>query len=616
MKINVTRRDLFRVAAGAAAGAMLTPAPWKMIDDLAIWTQNWKWIPRPPEGPLSAKKTRCTLCPAGCALEAKMIGASVVAMRSASCSLGLTAHHLPYHPARTKPAPLGKVTSEIADARRRGPAAVLDMRPGRSVSHAWRHWLGTGGTYIPSPAREGISMAALGAALDVESASTIVSFGAPVADGWGSGSAFRRLLNEEVHFIHVEPVHSRTSQLADHWLPAKPGTEADLALALGELVKGGQVNLTAVERTTGVRAHDIRTAAREMVEHGPTVVIAGEDPAGGRLGPRAEAAIMNLNILLGGASLAARKELPAPFASDALAPVSEIEQVADGTLALLIIDASDGVDTFPWSIVQRKLAKDALVVALSPFNAGVVRHAKYVVPTAPFLESPHELPPSFDTKKATLVVSAPVMKPREGDIDPATFIGAGTTEELIKARIAAIHASGEGAVDGKPVKEFSSPDEVWTALIEGGRWETDLQPLKAELIAVPTDNQQPTTDNLILLPRASRDVTASAAVSPVITKLYQESALRHSAGTAVVNPRTAQKLGVRAGSMAKLETRAGRATVKIATSAGVMPGVVELNVGPDATALGQGDGGPLMIDICPAGADGVWHSAAARLVEA
>ena len=64
MNMKVTRRDLFALAGGSAVGLALSPAPWRLLDDLSIWTQNWKWIPRPPKGPVTFKDTRCSSCAA------------------------------------------------------------------------------------------------------------------------------------------------------------------------------------------------------------------------------------------------------------------------------------------------------------------------------------------------------------------------------------------------------------------------------------------------------------------------------------------------------------------------------------------------------------------------
>ena len=70
--MKVTRRDLLVWSAGAAAGLMVTPVPWKLLDDTSIWSQNWPWIPQPARGPVEVKQSSCTLCPNGCGMRVRM----------------------------------------------------------------------------------------------------------------------------------------------------------------------------------------------------------------------------------------------------------------------------------------------------------------------------------------------------------------------------------------------------------------------------------------------------------------------------------------------------------------------------------------------------------------
>ena len=723
MKTNLTRRDILRFAAGAAAGVVLSPAPWGLTDDLAIWTQNWSWIPVPPRGEPTLRMTACALCPAGCAVQARCIGGLPVSLHAvaadavsggALCPLGLTGHHLAYHPARLSapvrivgkdgarralPIQIDALVTETARAiataaASGGAVAVLDLRPGRSASWVWRRLLATlpGGVVVPAPGRAGASLATLRTMVpghggefgfDLEGVRTVLSFGAPLAEGWGMPGRAARVVGRgsaRAHLVQVEPLHSATAERADRWLPARPGTEAVLALGLGHvLLAEGLVSPQARSRardladyaalvaglapeaiaaSTGVPAEAITAAARELVRQAPALVIAGEDGGGGRLGRVAETAVWDLGLLLGSGTwaggLVRRAELPAPDQDGPLASLRELNEVADRSVAVLLVDASAGDAAFPWALVERKLVpKGALVVALSPYLAGTAKRADLVVPTAPFLEGVQDLPTSFDAPVATFAVATPLVQPHPGVVDPVAFIRAvagacgadcpgtwGTSEALVKARAAQIHRSGRGGLvafeDGAVTRTAAvpSPDAFWAALKSGARWQDEsLAPMPetrfsllggvaGELARVAanagTTMRADARRPLTLLPRGRRDVTASAAVSPVLTKLYRESGLRRSPGTAVVSPETAGALGVRAGRTAVLETVAGRIPVTIALDAGVMPGVVEVSVGPDASALGDrghvGTAG--VLEICGGGDGEVWGRNAARLVEA
>ena len=78
--MHTTRRDLFKFVGGSAAGALLTPAPWRLITDTALWSENWPGIPRPAEGEIRARYTNCSLCPAGCAVRARCVGDQPVSL--------------------------------------------------------------------------------------------------------------------------------------------------------------------------------------------------------------------------------------------------------------------------------------------------------------------------------------------------------------------------------------------------------------------------------------------------------------------------------------------------------------------------------------------------------
>jgi menaquinone reductase, molybdopterin-binding-like subunit len=713
MKIDLTRRDVLRFAGGSAAGVMLSPAPWKLIDDVAIWTQNWSWVPVPRKGAITARNSVCSLCPAGCGVEARCVGNLPVSLRATGtaaagrslCPLGLTAHHLAHHPARIHrpyrlagvkgamrpvPVPLDAVMTAAANgigsARKSGAGvAVLDMRPGRSTSWGWRRLLSEVGNScaIPSPGRAGAGIGTLATmlgvdpatlGLDLASASTLLSFGAPLATGWGSPATTTRLLSGRdgsIRLIQVEPVRSRTAGIAQRWIPARPGSEAALALGIAHalLAEGLVAPLpqvhdledfrvavasftpAEVSAMSGIDAGEIVTTARELARGGPAVAFTGDEPALGRFDRTTEAAVLALNVLLGsignGRGIALRRELPQPFDGE-IAPLREIDEVEDGSIALLFVDATAGDELLPWSLVERKLvSRHATVIAFTPYLSGSALHADYVVPTAASFEAVQELPTPFDAPAATLALSAPLLPAAESSIDPMAFVRELATatrtslgdawessDDLTMARIQRISEAGRGKVtspdgsDGTPAAAYGDAGTLSQALLDGGRWTDDPSssaPAGCSLLAVtggelyaratmPIAGSSPRA--LTLQPRAPRDAASSAVVSPVLTKIYRESGLRHAPGVAVLNPATARAAGLRAGARARLEAAGGSIAVTIATDSAVMPGVVEVAAGPDATAFGDGTAQrPGVLDIVRTGTGGVWRRSPARLVE-
>jgi hypothetical protein len=694
MKTNVTRRDLLTLGGGVAVGSMLTPAPWLLVDDLAIWTQNWKWIPVPPKGERTRQQTVCSLCPAGCAVEAGCVGGVPVALKAAAggtplCSLGMTGHHLPWHPARLNApvrvtvnrgearltaVPREAILREIAETMRtpgRGTIAVLDYRPGRSVSWAWRNLLAgfEGAAVIPAPGSPGASLRAMRGfapdvpgdwAPDLDEATAILSFGVPLAEGWGGAGTRARLTNgRSLRLIQVEPGRSSTAALATRWVPARPGSEGAVALGVASALAGGSPEIAArcerirplLERMTperaagiaGIRADAIFETAAMLQDHPRSLALAGEDFAGGRFDPATELAILSLNVILGriGAEggLIPHAPLPDPIDGARLAPVRELEATPDGSIGLLILDGSAGESAVPWPLLARKLAPGALVAALSPFAAGSSLHAARIIPVPAYLEATQEVPGACDAMPA-LSISRPLLGGRATSADSASVIRelaalAGvelegdwsSNEELIAARVARIHRSGAGRIESggvaAGVAELGSAEELLDAMLEGARWSAKpaYRAIDADITAEVAHRMAAIEDapraHLVVLPKISPDGAWSPVVSPLFTKLHQESGLRRESGVAVVNPATARARRLRPGRKAVIQTGQGRVLARLELDHGVMPDVIELTVGPTALALGQSRNRVISnsLDVCGSSRTG-WRWTPASIEEA
>jgi len=149
--MKTTRREIMMFAGGSAVGVLFTPAPWRLITDTALWSENWPGIPVPARGEIRARYTNCSLCPAGCAVRARCVGDQPVALagvaghplsHGALCPFGLAGHHLPYLPSRVKQGPVKEAAAAVADGIAKcGPAeyiVTLDLRPARTASWTYR----------------------------------------------------------------------------------------------------------------------------------------------------------------------------------------------------------------------------------------------------------------------------------------------------------------------------------------------------------------------------------------------------------------------------------------------------------------------------------------------
>ena len=89
---------------GGAAGTALSPLPWKLTDDLSIWTQNWPWTPVSQKGEISQVTSACMLCPGGCGISVKKSDERVIKIEGLKehpvndgglCILGLAGAQFP-----------------------------------------------------------------------------------------------------------------------------------------------------------------------------------------------------------------------------------------------------------------------------------------------------------------------------------------------------------------------------------------------------------------------------------------------------------------------------------------------------------------------------------------
>ena len=115
--MKLSRRCFLSFVVGGAAGTALSPLPWKLMDDVSIWSQNWPWVPVPPDGAADYVNSTCMLCPGGCGISVRKIDDRVVKIEGAAdhpinnggiCMLGLSGAQLLYSPTRV-PTPLKRV---------------------------------------------------------------------------------------------------------------------------------------------------------------------------------------------------------------------------------------------------------------------------------------------------------------------------------------------------------------------------------------------------------------------------------------------------------------------------------------------------------------------------
>ncbi|MFH1102322.1 MAG: menaquinone reductase molybdopterin-binding-like subunit QrcB [Pseudomonadota bacterium] len=279
--MKMDRRSFLSFVIGGAAGTGLSPLPWKVTDDLAIWSQNWLWTPVPEDGEVSYVNTTCSLCPGGCGIIVRKVGDRAVKIEGMKghpvndggiCILGLAGLQFLYGPSRIT-APLrragergenkwqkisweeaiSEVSKKLADLRSKNQShtlACISGYDGGTVPRLFERFLTVYGSanFIRTPAArdsyelglylmQGIQA---NAGFDVENADYILSFGCGIIEGWGSPvrmfKANSHWKETGVKVTQVEPRLSNTAAKSDQWIPINPGTEVVLALGLARVI--------------------------------------------------------------------------------------------------------------------------------------------------------------------------------------------------------------------------------------------------------------------------------------------------------------------------------------------------------------------------------------------
>ncbi len=550
--MKLTRRDLLVWGAGAAAGLPFTPVPWKLLDDVSIWTQNWPWIPQPARGPVEVKQSFCTLCPQGCAMKVRMAGGWPVGVsgvntnpltRGALCPLGFGAHQLNWHPMRLRTVRHDGVASSwdasqtaFVKACNRGPVVIVDGHPGRAASSVFESFtekrgaclVAEGpetGALVPYENWSDASARALG--YDLENAQTIISFGAPMLDGWGVPGRFTRLWAErtngvsdpQLRLIHIEDSCSRTAAKAWKWVSAKPGSEGALAAGLARVLieeclvaARGPIPRTTLAQAadrTGRTIEEIRDLARTIVAKPPVLAIAKDN--------NPEVAALNgiLGAIGARGGIVRRSKLSKACLSRE-GPISNP--------GAILIDS-----TVPWDFVPQT---DAEIFRFTAWDGGSSR-AGWLLPAPGFLEELTDVPTAATSVIESYAIAPQLAKPTHEVRSAAQFLASvdknlPMPEQIIHRRCSNLRRSGRGSVHAQeitPVAKFESGQKLEEQLQAGAIWIGDpLRPggWKCEVKEWPQTMATATSEG---------DWSASwsaPVLPPLATKLYRESKLREA----------------------------------------------------------------------------------------
>ena len=279
--MKIDRRSFIALSVGGAAGTALTPLPWKIQDDLAIWTQMWPWTPWPREGENTFVNTVSTLCQDGCGVTVRKVGERAVKVEGREdyptnqgglCNLCAAGLQKLYGPTRI-PSPMKRigerganqwarisweeaismVAEQLGEIRQAGQpetvACIASQKYGSMPSLLQRFMTVYGSpNFMVTPSMmdaydmtlkrmHGVD-ARMG--FDLENADYVLSFGSGLIEGWGNTAQMIRInsvwTDNKAVVKQIEPRLSNTAAKAGQWIPIAPGTEGILALGIAYVI--------------------------------------------------------------------------------------------------------------------------------------------------------------------------------------------------------------------------------------------------------------------------------------------------------------------------------------------------------------------------------------------
>ena len=462
-----------------------------------------------------------------------------------------------------------------------------------------------------------------------DKAKMILSFGADFLGSWMSSPV--HFAGEYAKFrtnkprgllVAIEPKMTLTGGNADLWIPARPGTEAAIALAIAnELINAhnkdaailpesvrnliGQHSAESVAKQTAVAADRIKRLAQLLNERSPSLVLAGAPVEGQTNGYAATAAIMLLNHLLG--NIGQTIESPGAFA------FAQLEATTGGTADLIAftqnakdknLDVAFFYGTNPvYSAPDALKFGDALKnigmkVAISQFMDETTAQADVILPAASYLEDWGTHVAAYHSEQPAISMQQPLMEKLYettrgfGDVLLALLQNKNKDKYGQYADYYAYLRHAFSAMPASYKENPASEEHSWNAVLQKGviKVQTTDESLSTSIAEIDTPTI-PASDSaypLTLVPSVRLGLwDGRHANLPWLQEAPDQIAKVVWDSWAEIHPSTAKKLGIEQGSIIKVSSKHGEVTLKAVLLKGLHPDVVAIPMGQGHTEYGR-----------------------------
>lgn len=478
---------------------------------------------------------------------------------------------------------------------------------------------------------------------DIENSKYVLSFGvdfgtwlSPVSHAAAYGEMRQSGKGGRGRLVQIEPRLSLTGANADEWVPARPGTEAMLALSIAHAIvekgyyRGGEVDgwrrvlskykPSMVAETADVPVERIYAMAHSLTHVRPSLVIGGDNLASYQDGVSGLMAVNILNHLAGNIG-ATGGVIPNPEPATGKDPSGDFKRrlsviaaaAAKGKVKTLIICDTNPVFTTPVEAKTREALRSVpFVVSLASFIDETSIQADIILPLHTPVEDWGDGSPEPGVGYRVTTIMQPAISPyyntkSAGDIilGVAKKMGGKTADKLKAASFAEYLKDSWREAYSRDRAMSSSAltfDIFWENLLKRGGWWPEKEKAATRRFApVLVRNVD------AYLPQAPSRFEGRDTEYPFYMILYPQAAYRDGRGanlpwlqelpdpmTSVVwgswvdiNPKTAAKLGVKEGDLVNIDSPSGRITVPVYIYPGIRPDTIAVPIGQGHTQYGR-----------------------------
>ncbi len=465
---------------------------------------------------------------------------------------------------------------------------------------------------------------------DVGGAQVVLSFGANFLETWLSPVSYTRgfvgLRQAETKIrgtlVQFEARMSATGGKADIWVPARPGTEALVALAVGKLaaeIRGGamprafsSVDPLEVAEKAGVEFEALEKVAQLVANSTGVLAIPGGAALGQTNGLAVAEAVLALNAFAdnigkpGGVYLSPLAPNQTEYSRPASAKEMQafVEKMASGAFKVLFVHGVNPVFELPAALnFKGAMGSVEQVISFATFPDETAAEADYILPDHHSLESWGYQRVATGSAKPVLSGAQPVVSPFYNTratadvlIAAARLAGGKFAEalpfedevEFLQTKVAALMSEADGS--------FAAPDEFsFMASFQqlGGWWKTveaPAAPAAADALNSNISDEEAEfagEGEFFLVPFVSPTMAEAGANKPWLQELPDPTTTVMWNTWIEMNPETAHELGIANDDVVKVISEVGELQAYVYLYPAIRPDTIAIPFGQGHTAYGR-----------------------------